>query len=176
MRAIWRQSFVSVALYVATSCGTDNNSAQTDRASEQLRKAQAEVSEHSKDLTKNQDDIEQRQRALVSAQQVLADKQKLLERQRLDLGSAQDNLRVTRAAYAAAVKERFAKLDLSIAALAMKTDVKSRDAVTGLRARRDQLLTKVNAMASTPAPDWNTYTEDIDVTFDAIEHDLHGAN
>jgi hypothetical protein len=176
MRAIWKQWFVSVALCVATSCGTDNNSAQTDRASEQLRKAQAEVSEHSKDLTTNQDDIEKRQRALVSEQQVLADKKKLLERQRQDLGSAQGNLRDARAAYAAAVKERFARLDLSVAALAMKTDVRSRDAATGLRARRDQLLAKVNAMASTPAPDWNKYTEDVDVTFDAIERDLHGAN
>lgn len=172
----WRHSLISAVLFATASCGTDNNAAQTDRASEQLRKAQADVSEHSKELTRNQDDIEQRQRALVSEQQVLADKQKLLAQQRQYLGSAQGNLRDMRAAYAAAVKERFAKLDLSVAALAMRTDVRSRDAVTGLRARRDQLRAKVDAMASTPAPDWSTYTNDVDVTFTAIEHDLHAAD
>jgi peptidoglycan hydrolase CwlO-like protein len=165
-----------VALCVNTGCGTDGNSAQTERASEQLREAQAKVSAHSKDLTQNQEDIEHRQRALVSEQQQLADKQKLLERQRRDLGSAQDNLRDTRAAYAAAIKERFAKLDVAVAALATRTDARSRDAVTGLRARRDSLLAKIDAMATTPAPDWNTYTRDVDVTFDAIEHDLHDAD
>jgi chromosome segregation ATPase len=175
MIAIGRTALLSVLLLVAASCGTRDNSADTDKTSEDLRKAQAEVTANSKDLAKNQDDIEQKKRALVREQQDLADKQKLLEQQRGQLGSAQGTLVQARAAYAAAVKERFAKLDASVAVLATKTDAKSKDAVVGLRARRDQLSAKIDAMPSTADADWTQYTKDIDVTFDAIESDLHKA-
>jgi chromosome segregation ATPase len=162
---------IAVAL-IATSCGKKDNSADTDQASQALRKAQADVSKGSNELVKNQDEIEQQKRDLVREQQQLADKQQLAERQRQDLGSAQGTLQEARLAYAAAVKARFAKLDASLATLATKTDAKSKDAVTGLRARRDQLLVKLDAMAGASDPTWNEYTKDVDTTFDAIETDL----
>jgi chromosome segregation ATPase len=173
MFATPRSSLLALSLLVAASCAKHDNAADTDKTSEELRQAQTEVTQHSNDLAKNQDDIEQKKRALVREQQDLADKQKLLEQQRQQLGSAQGTLVQARAAYAAAVKERLAKLDASVATLATKTDAKSKDAAAGIRARRDQLTAKIGAMPSTGDADWNQYTKDVDVTFDAIESDLH---
>lgn len=170
-----RPLLLSLALLVAAGCGKRDDGAGTDKTSEELRKAKTDVDEHSKDLAKNQDDIEQKKRALALEQQELADKQKLLEQQRQQLGSAQGSVVQARAAYAAAVKERFAKLDASVATLATKPDAKSKDAVAGLRARRDQLSTKIDTMPRTADADWNQYMKDVDVTFDAIERDLRTA-
>ena len=164
-----------LALLVMASCNKRDDSAQTDKTSEDLRKAQTQVAEQSKGVAKNQDEIEQKKRELVREQQELTDKQALLEHQRQELGSAQGTLVQARAAYGAAVKERFAKLDAAVASLATKTDAKSKDTVAGLRARRDQLSAKIDVMASTKDADWNQYTKDVDVTFDAIETDVHKA-
>jgi chromosome segregation ATPase len=164
-----------LAVLLAMGCGTKDNSADTDQATKQLRAAQGEVDESRKALAKNQDDIEATKRALASEQQALLDKQKLVEQQQQQLGSAQSQLQQARLAYGAAVKERFAKLEAALASLETRTDARSRDAVTGLRARRDQLAATLGAMTGTPDPGWNEYTKDVDTTFDAIERDLRAA-
>ena len=165
----------SLVLLLVLGCGRHDEGADTDKTGADLRKAKTEVAEHSKDVAKNQDDIEQQKRTLALGQQELADKQKLLEQQRQQLGSAQGTLVQARAAYAAAVRERFAKLDASLATLATRTDAKSKDVAAGGRARRDQLAKKIDAMPGTADADWNQYTKDVDVTFDAIEGDVHKA-
>ncbi len=179
MRTVVRYSLVW-AVFLAASCGKADNSADTDTASQDLRKAQAALIEHEKTLADDQDAVEQKKRDLAREQQELlrgqeelADKLKLLEQQRAQLGSAQETMNKARAAYVAAVKQRFAKLDASIATLATATDARSRDAVTGLRARRDQLAAKLASLTETLDADWNQYTTDVDTTFDAIEHDLN---
>jgi chromosome segregation ATPase len=175
MSTAYRCSLAVAVLLAAGSCKKDS-SAETDKAGQDLREAHDKVSENSQALARNQDDIEQKKRDILNDQQALADKQKLLEKQQAELGSAQGHLQETRVAYAAAVKERLAKLDASLAALATKTDARSKDAATGLRARRDQLAAKLDAMAATPDADWNQYTKDIDVTFEAIERDRRAAD
>lgn len=167
------RSCILLALLAAAGCGKNDNSSDTDRASEQLRNARAQVSQTNQDLAANQDAIARKQRELAAEQQVLADKQKLLEQQQQQLGSAQADLQQARATYAAAVKERLAKLDASLAHLATATDAKSKDAQVGLRARRDQLAAKLAAMPAATDATWVTYTRDTDTTFDAIEHDLN---
>lgn len=162
----------TAAVLVAAGCGEKDNSADTDKASKDLRQAQTDVVKTGADLASNQDDIEKRTRDLALEQQALADKQKLLQQQRQDLGSARGTLQAARATYAAAVDERLAKLDASLATLSTRTDARSKDAATGLRARRDQLALKIGTLASTPDPGWSKYTSDVDVTFDAIERDL----
>jgi len=176
MSAMYRRSLVVAALLIAASCGKEDSAADTDQASQDLRKAHAEVSENREALANNQDAIEQKKREILLDQQALADKQKLLEEQRQRLGSSQGHLQEARLAYAAAIKERFAKLDASLATLATKTDARSRDAVTGLRARRDQLSAKVESMAATPDSGWDQYTKDVDIMFGAIERDLGEAD
>ncbi|CAN5736890.1 hypothetical protein BH11MYX2_BH11MYX2_38730 [soil metagenome] len=167
-----RSMLLCLALVVITSCSKHDNSAETDKTGAELRKAQDDVAEHSKELAKNQSDIEQQQRDLVREQEQLADKQKMLVQQREQLGSAQGTLVQARAAYEAAVNERRAKLDAAIATRATKTDAKSKDAVAGFGARRDQLAKKLDTMPAVLDADWHQYTKDVDVTFDAIEGDL----
>ncbi|HKE17584.1 MAG TPA: hypothetical protein VKB80_22065 [Kofleriaceae bacterium] len=175
MRAVHRGTLVCAVLLVASCGGKEDNSAITDKASQDLRAAQAALGERSKSLADNQEAIEQTTRDIASKQQQLADRQKLLEQQRQQLASAQADLNKARAAHAAAIKERFAKLDASLATLATRTDARSRDAAAGLRARRDLLAQKLAAPADAMAATWNDYIGDVDTTFDAIEHDLHEA-
>ena len=163
------------ALVLAAGCSDKDNSAVTDRASQDLRKAQSAVSEQRKDLTADEAEIERKKRELTKEQQDLADKEKALEAHRLQLGSAQGTLAEARVAYGAAVTARFAKLDAALAGLATQTDAASKDALAGLRARRDLLAAKLATMAATAEADWTGYTRDVDTTFDAIERDLRAA-
>jgi chromosome segregation ATPase len=159
----------------SSSCGKPDDAEHTDLAKRQLQAAQAEITEHSKAVADNQADIDRTKRELSQKQDHLADDQKVLEQQRQQLGSAEVALAAARVAYAAAVTERLAKLDALLAKLSTKTDAKSTDAAIGLGPRRDQLAAKLATAAATSDPNWDAYTKDIDVTFAAIEHDLHAA-
>lgn len=166
-------------LLLVAACGEDDNSADTDRAAEELRRAQAALGEQTRSLAENQSAIEQgrrnlalEQEKLAREQRELADKQRLLAEQEARLGAAKQTLAQARAAYAAAVTERMAKLDASLATLGKRTDARARDALAGLRARRDQLSTKLAALGGTQDAGWAEYVDDVDTTFDAMERDL----
>jgi len=166
-------SLLGVSFVVA--CADKDNSSATDKASKDLREAESAVREKRSDLVTTGSDVERRQRQLGVEQQQLVDKQVLLERNREQLGSAEGTLLQAHAAYAAAVTERFAKLDAGVAELATKTDAASLDARVGLAARRDLLATKLREMPAAADTRWAAYTKDVDTTFDAIERDLRAA-
>lgn len=165
----------ALAVVLAASCARKDNSADTDQASQDLRNAQTAVSEKRKAITASEVEIEGRKRALIKGQQDLADKAATLEADRRLLGSAAGTLVDARAAYAAAVTERSAKLDAALAGLATQTDAMSKDAAAGLHARRDLLAAKLATMPVTADPSWPGFTQDVDTMFDAIERDLRAA-
>jgi len=135
-----------------------NNSADTDRSGSALAQAQSDLRE---------------KRDVLQHQQALADGEKALASDRDKVGSASDALVRARATYGTSVTARMAKLDADLATLSTKTDAASKDAVVGLRARRDQLSTTVATMDGLAEADWAAYTKAVDTTFDAIERDLH---
>jgi hypothetical protein len=166
-------TLISFVMIVSTaSCAKTDNSADTDQASQNLLKAQAAVSEKHNAVATNEADIETKKRELIKGQQDLADKTRSLDDNRQQLGSAGATLVAARAAYGAAVTERFAKLNAALAGLATQTDAASKDAVAGLHARRDLLAAKLAAMPAAADPSWPGFTRDLDTTFEAIEHDL----
>jgi chromosome segregation ATPase len=164
-----------LAVAVTASCSSKDNSAVTDQASKDLGEAQSEVKAKDRDVTTTGDDIERRKRELVAQQQQLADQEQALENERRQLGSARGTLTDARTAYAAAVKERLAKLEAGLASLATRTDAAAKDASAGLAARRDLLATKLAQMPAGTDASWGAYTKDVDTTFDAIERDLRTA-
>ncbi len=170
-----RRICMVLAVAAAVSCSSKDNSAATDRASEDLRKAQTAVTAKTDDVAMTGDEIERRKRQLALEQQQLADQEKSLEDSRRQLGSAQGTLDQARTAYAAAVKERLAKLDAGLASLKTRTDAASKDATAGLAARRELLAATLAKMPGGSDPGWAAYTKDVDTTFDAIERDLRAA-
>jgi predicted nucleic acid-binding Zn-ribbon protein len=167
-------SFV-LTVVVAASCAKKDNSADTDHASQDLQKAQAAVSDKRREVAANEVEIEGKKRELIKGQQDLADKTQWLEDDRQQLGSARGTLVEARAAYGTAVTERLAKLDAALAGLATQTDATSKDALAGLRARRDLLAAKLATMPVTAEPGFTEFTRDVDTMFDAIENDLRAA-
>lgn len=163
------------ALLLAAACGSKDNSADTDKASQDVRKASSIVSEKRDDVAAGGDEVERRKHEITKEQQELAAKETTLEANRRQLGSAQGTLVDARTAYAAAVNQRFTKLDAALAGLAPQTDAASKDAVAGLTARRDLLATRLSAMPAASDSTWAAYTKDVDTTFDAIERDLRSA-
>lgn len=154
-----------ICALLVVACSSNDNSADTDRASEDLRTAQSSVSAKQEAVTTTGDEIERRRLQLLTEQQQLAVQEKSLADNRRQLGSAQGTLEQARTAYAAAVKERFAKLDAGLAGLSTRTDAASKDARAGLAARRDLLAAELEK--ATP--------RDLDTMFDAIERDLRAA-
>jgi len=172
-----RRAWLCGAVLALTGCGKDaNNSRDTDRASESLREAQTDVTSQRRDVATNEEAIARTKREVAAGQQALIDKQAQLTQQRQELGTAQAGLQGAREAYAAAVAERMAKLEAKLATLGTKTDTAAKDAHIGLKARHDQLATKLSALGGTAEAGWATYTRDVDTTFDAIEHDLADAS
>ena len=51
----------------------------------------------------------------------------------------------------------------------------SKDALVGLRARRDAIWARLKASASTPESSWDAYTTEVDATLSAIERDTNAA-
>jgi len=169
------RSALLLALVLAASCANHDNSGDTDKASKDLREAQSKVSKERDSLTTGSDQSERHKREILKEQQALADNEAALEQHRQQLGSAQGTLTEARLTYGAAVKQRFAKLDAALAGLATRTDASSKDAMAGLRARRDLLATRIEAMPAAADSGWVAYTKDVDTTFDAIERDLNSA-
>jgi len=165
-------SLAALFALVATACGSKDNSADTDQAGSHLRAAQSAVAAQRSELSANGDDVERRKRALLKDQQELSDKEVALAAKAQQLGAAQGTLTEAGTAYRAAVMERLAKLDASLAALSTKTDAASTDAVAGLKARRGLLASRLGAMPAPADASWAAYTKDVDTTFDAIERDL----
>lgn len=163
---------VSTAGFSATACRSGDNSDDTDRARAALGSAQGQVKESRDILAANEQAINAQKRELARVTQELADRQAALTPQRQQLGTSQDTLEQARTAYAAAVRERLAKLDATLATLATRTDAASKDASAGLRARTAALTQKISTPPASTATGWTDYTKDVDTTFDAIEHDL----
>jgi uncharacterized protein (DUF3084 family) len=167
-----RKLVAFAAALALSACGDKDNSAVTDQAARDLANAQAKVGAKQRDLETTAADVERRKRELAAEEQTLADQERALASTQNQLGSAHESLARARASYQTAVAARFAKLDASIAERAAKSDAASKDAVVGLRARRDQLATKLATITTTTDDAWSAYAKDVDTTFDAIERDL----
>jgi chromosome segregation ATPase len=165
----------ALVVLALASCGKKDNSADTDQVGRDLTKAQSELTAKGRDVATNEGDVERRKRELAAEQQALADKEKALAADRQELGSARETFVQARAAYSAGVSSRFAKLDAAIAGLATKTSAASKDAVVGLRARRELLSAKLASMPAVTDEQWTAYAKDVDTVFDAIERDVHAA-
>lgn len=174
MRA--RRLSSAVVLLVLASCGEKNNSADTDQVGRDLTAAQSELTEKRRDVVTNEEDVERRKRAVLADQQALADQEQALAANRQELGSARETFVKARAAYGAGVSSRLAKLDAAIAGLATKSDAASRDAVAGLRARRDLLAATLASMPTITEERWTVYANEVDIVFDAIERDVRAAD
>lgn len=168
-------SLVLVALHVPAGCGRGDNAAETDQAGRDLRSAEARLSEHSKQVANREGAIAHTQRELAVAQDKLVEDTTKLGEQRAELGAAAKTVLQARTAYGASITERIAKLDVSLSKLAAKADAGSKDALVGLKARRDALWARLKASAATPESSWDAYTTEVDATLGAIERDANTA-
>lgn len=174
MTSMARQLFVGGFLIGAFASGCD----QTDRdqAKQEVHAAERAVDKHRDNLATEREESARNQRQLEDDRRALAVKASQVEQDRDELGSAQVSLVEARVKLDAAVKQRFAKLDVALTDLTNRTDAASRDVAAGLRTRRDLLAARIATMPATTDASWGTYTKDLNTTFDGIERDLEAAH
>lgn len=158
MRTIIWTSILATALATG-ACNKKQD--DTGAAATQVKKTQEDVKDQAKDLDKTMTDKNATANDLNHAQGDLA-------AAKVDLQSAKDK-------YSIAVKDRLAKIDIRIHELEMKTDAKSKDALTSLRNRRQEMSTRVDGIKDHAAADWDAFTKDVDNSFDKLENDVNDA-
>lgn len=89
------------------------------------------------------------------------------------LDKAHSDVTDARDRYIAVAKQRLAKLDAQIDDLAKRAD--SSSTAAALRARRDQLASKLDEMSRDPGATWERFKHDLDGAADSIEKDVERA-
>jgi len=166
--SIW-VSMITAALISSAGCRkTDESAKQMDKASTTAAKAQENVNEQVKDVTNQQKDVAKDQDKLAKDQADVA-------KQRGELTAAQTDLTQARDSYRTAAKQRVASLDAKLHQIEMKTDAQAKDTAAKLRVRRDQISTRLGAIDSQSAGDWDSFRKDVDGSFDKLEGDVNDA-
>ena len=158
MRTIIWTSILATALATG-ACKKKQD--DTGAAATQVKKTQEDVKDQAKDLDKTMGDKNATANDLNKAQG--------------DLSAANADLQAAKAKYDITVKDRLAKLDIKIHELEGKADAKAKDALVSLRARRQELSTRVDGIKDHAAADWDAFTKDVDSTFDKLESDVNDA-
>ena len=158
MRTLFLCSILSAAL---ASGACNKKTDDTGNAATEVKKTQEKVTDEAKDY-----------------QKTVADKgatEKQLNKAEGDLNAARVDLQAARDKYAITVKDRLAKIDIKIHELELRADAKSKDALAKLQTERGALAIKVDTMKDRVAADWETFTKDVDGTFDTLEKDVSNA-
>ena len=141
MRTTFWVSMVAAALISGAGCKKRDDSGKAmDKAATSAAKAQEDVNEQRKDVAEEQKDVNKDRQDMAKEQQDVA-------KQQAELNNANGDLAQARERYSVAAKQRLSNIDARIKELEMKADAASRDAATKLRARRDEISTRLNAVA-----------------------------
>jgi predicted nucleic acid-binding Zn-ribbon protein len=158
MRTTLSISLLAIALAAG---GCKKKQDDTGAAATQVKKTAENVDDQAKDLNKTQTDKDSKPKDLDKAQG--------------DLAAAKTDLVAAKEKYSVTVKDRLAKIDIRIHELEQRTDAKSKQAAIDLKARRDQLSTRLGTMQDRAAADWDAFTKDVDNSFDKLESDVNDA-
>jgi len=85
------------------------------------------------------------------------------------------DLGAERARLVSAIEERAARLDARIDELEKRGDVKSKETVAMLRAKRDQARAKLSELGSRTQENWQRFERDVADTWSQLERDLDEA-
>ncbi len=161
MRKTMFWSSLIASLLLGGACKKD----PTEKAEDQVRKSVEEVREQREDLREAQKDV-------VEEQKELTEEQKELMKQQRELEAAKGQAAQAHANYIAALRDRLAKVDMKIRELEARTDAKSKDAAIALKARRDQLKTRIDTTGAETEAQWEEFKDDTGKVIDELEKDL----
>ena len=89
--------------------------------------------------------------------------------------TARDDFDHTRKTYSVHINERLQKLDARIRELADRGTQKAREAADELRAERDRLAPKLDAIGEQAKDGWDRFEAEVSSTFDTLEKKLDAA-
>lgn len=177
-KMIWI-ALTSTALFAGACKKKDDSAKEMDRAASSAAKAQEDMSDQAKDVRSEQKDVNKDQQELAKDQrkdqQAMAKDQNDVAKQQGELDSARTDLVQARERFEVAAKQRLAKLDDKIHEVEANTDANARSAATSLRARRDELASKIDSMSAQSKADWKAFKKDVDDRFDKLESDAQNA-
>jgi hypothetical protein len=160
---------LSAALLSTAACKNKEDSGEAmDKAATTAQKAQEDIREQNKDIRDEQKDVAKEQKDVANEQ---AD----VNKQQIEANAAGTELAQARERYNVAASQRLSNLDVKIKELDQRTTAGAKEAAAKLRARRDEIATRLGTASNTPTTDWDRYKKDVDDSFDKLEKDVDDA-
>lgn len=162
-------SMLSAALLSTAACKKKEDSGEAmDKAATTAQKAQEDIKEQNKDVANAQKDVANEQKDVAKEQGDVA-------KQQGELNAATTELAQARERYNVAASQRLTNLDNKIKQLEQSTKAGAKDAAARLRARRDEIASRLSGGTATVQADWDRYKKDTDDSFDKLEKDVDDA-
>jgi small-conductance mechanosensitive channel len=160
---------VAAALISGAGCKKKSETGKDmDRAATSAAKAQENVNDQAKDVAKEQKDVNK-------DQQDLAKDQMDVNKEQRDVGGAKADLAQARERYSVAAKQRLANIDTKLQQIESKGDASAKDTAAKLRARREEIASRLNQVGTQAEASWDTYKKDVDDSFDKLDKDVDSA-
>lgn len=147
----------TLALVIGAGCHKND----TDKAADKVESAQKDVNKQEKDVRAEQNKT--------------AEARRDLNQQQRELDHAQANLNDAKQQYQATINDRLTRIDQKLNDLAARTDAKAKSDYASLKARRDDMNTRISGMSTTASDRWDSYKKDTNDSLDKLESDIDGA-
>lgn len=162
-------SMLSAALLSTAACHKKDDAGKAmDKAATSAAKAQEDVNDQAKDVTREQKDVTKDRQAMAKDQADVA-------KQQGEMNAAQGDLAQARERYNVAASQRLTNLDAKLSQIEQKPDASAKDTAAKLRARRDEIASRLSTAGNTAQGDWDKYKKDVDDSFDKLEKDVDSA-
>jgi hypothetical protein len=165
---IWA-SMIATALLSTAACHKKDDSAKAmDKAATSAAKAQENVNDQVKDVDSAQKDVNKEQKDVTKEENAVAKQEGELKMAETDLAQARER-------YGVAAKQRLSNLDAKIHQIEMKSDASAKSTATSLRARRDEIASRLDGVTAQSKANWDGYKKDLDDSFDKLDKDVDKA-
>ena len=162
-------------MVLALAAGGACKKTESEKAATEVRKAQEAVEEKKGDVREEANEVVKANRELGKEAAEVAEEGRDVVKQGKQLTDAQRKLESARGQLQATVKGRLAAVDGRLASLESRTDPVSKQLATDLRARREIVRDRVNAVDSIAITHWDAYERDVEDNLKVLENDLDKA-
>ncbi len=160
---------------LAFAAGGACKKTESEKAATEVRKAQEAVEDKREDVREQANEVVKANRDMDKEASVVVEEGRDVVQEGKQLTEAERKLETARGQLQAVVKGRLASVDGKLATLASRTDPVSKQLAADLRARREVVSNRVNAVDSIAITNWDVYEREVEDNLKVLENDLDKA-